>query len=174
MTGWQPLVRDLVIRIEQELLAVLEGLDPALIDAVAIDGTNSIGWLLWHLTRSHDRNISELRGRQQLWLTQGWHAHFGRAADPHDTGYRHSPAEAAGFRSPRPEIIAKYHRAVVEMIDDYLETAPAGDPDRLASSPTLGNTVPVHQRLVGVLVDGLQHVGQAALLRGILRSGQCA
>jgi hypothetical protein len=172
MASWQSLVAELVQRTERDLTAVLDGLGPGLLDAEVEDGTNSIGWLLWHLTRSHDRNVSELRGRPQLWISDGWHARFGRAADPDDTGYRHSPAEAAAFRSPGPEVIAGYHRAVVTMIGDYLDHAPDGDLDRLASSPALGNTVTVHLRLAGVLVEGLEHVGQAALLRGMLERRQ--
>lgn len=168
MTSWQPLVRDLVHRIEREVSAVLDGLDPVFIDTVVQPGTNSIGWLVWHLTRSHDRNISELRGRPQLWLG-GWHARFGRAADPDETGYRHSAVQAAAFRSPGPEVLAGYHRAVVEMIDGYLDHVSDDDLKRLVVSPTLGDTVTVHRRIVGVLVDGLQHVGQAALLRGMLQ-----
>src|SRR5262245_42422749 len=62
--------------------------------------SNSIAWLAWHLTRSHDRNISELAGDEQLWITEGWHARFNRAADPTETGFGHSAAEAAAFRVP--------------------------------------------------------------------------
>lgn len=168
MTSWQPLVRDLVHRTEREVLAVLDGLDEASIDTVLQVGTNSIGWLVWHLTRSHDRNVSELQGRPQLWLAGGWHARFGRPADPDDTGYRHSELQAAAFRSPGADTLAGYHRAAVEMIDDYLDHASDDDPSRLVTSPTLGDTVTVHRRIIGVLVEGLQHVGQAALLRGML------
>jgi len=40
--------------------------------------------------------------------------------------------------------------------------------DREAYSPTFQNIVVVHQRLVGILSEGLQHVGQAAYVRGLL------
>lgn len=166
--GWQPLVRDLAHRTRRDALAVLDGLDPALLDVAVAPGANPIGWLLWHLTRGYDRNVSELRCRTQLWISHGWHARFGRPADPADTGYRHSRADVAAFRSPAPEVIVGYHRAVVEMLDDYLRRAPAADPDRVVRSPTLADSATVHLRLVGVVTDGLQHVGQAALLRGLL------
>ncbi|MFG2041278.1 DinB family protein [Dactylosporangium sp. NPDC048998] len=170
--GWQALVRDLVHRTQRDVLDVLDGLDPALVDDVVQPGTNSIGWLLWHLTRSHDRNVSELQNREQLWLSEGWYARFGRAADPDETGYGHSPAQAASFRSPPASVLVGYHQAVVKMIDEYLRRAPDEDLDRLATSPTLGDTTTVHLRLVGVLVEGLEHVGQAALLRGVLQRRQ--
>jgi hypothetical protein len=168
MAGWQRLAHDLVHRVGRDVRVVLDGLDPALLDAAVAPGTNTIGWLLWHLTRSHDRNMSELVGTQQLWLADGWHARFGRAADPDETGWRHTPEEVAAYRSPAPEVVDGYHRAVVALIDRYLATAPDADLDRPVTSPTLGDTLPAVRRLVGVLTEGLEHVGQAALLRGIL------
>ena len=92
---------------------------------------------------------------------------FGRPADPGDAGYRHSDAQAVAFRSPGTDVLAGYHRAVVEMIGGYLDAAPDTDLDRTVHSPTLGDTATVRLRLVGLLVDGLQHVGQAALLKGM-------
>lgn len=169
MSTWQELTRGLIHRIEQETLAVLDGLDPVLLDVVVEPGANSIGWLLWHLTRSHDRNVSEIRGAEQLWTTDGWHARFNRTADPCDTGYQHTSNQAAAFRSPHVDVFCGYHHAVVQMIDCYLDTAAADDLGRLALSPTLDITLPVQHRLTGVINEGLQHVGQAAMIRGILQ-----
>jgi hypothetical protein len=171
VTTWQALVGDLVHRIAADLDAVLDGLEPAALDDAVAAHTNSIGWLLWHLTRSHDRNVSELRGTPQLWLAEGWHVRFGRAADPRDTGYGHTADQVTAFRSPAPEIIRGYHQAVVRLIDAYLAEASAVDPARVTVSPTLGDTRSVQSRLVGVLVEGLEHVGQAALLGGMLERG---
>ncbi|MEV6928946.1 DinB family protein [Dactylosporangium sp. NPDC051485] len=166
---WPGLVRRLIDRTELQLLDVLDGLPPTWLDEPVEPGTNTIGWLLWHLTRSHDRNVSELHGRPQLWVDAGWHATWGMAADPDETGYRHGPAQLAAFRSPGIDAVAGYHDAVVTMIRGYLGQSPADDLDRPAFSPTLGDTVTVEERLVGVVMEGLQHVGQAALLKGILQ-----
>jgi hypothetical protein len=163
---WRQLVHDLVTRIERDVTSVLDGIDPALLDAPAEDGTNRIGWLVWHLTRSHDRNGSELLGLPQLWTHDGWHARFGRAADPDETGYRHATAEMAAFRSPAPEVLAAYHRAATQRLLSIVGSEP--DLRRPAPSPTLGDTVTARERLAGVLVEGLEHAGQAALLRGLL------
>jgi hypothetical protein len=143
-------------------------LEPRLLDTTLVPGTNPIGWLVWHLTRSHDRNVSEVRGAGQLWVTAGWHDRFGRRPDPGETGFQHTADDVAGFRSPAADVLRDYHRAVVQMVDDYVATAPDDDLHRLVTSPTLGNTLTVHRRLVGVLAEGLEHVGQAAALRGAL------
>jgi hypothetical protein len=54
-----------------------------LIDMVVETGTDSTGWLLWHVTLSHDGNVSELQGRQQVWLAAGpLRSHSGSPTTP--------------------------------------------------------------------------------------------
>lgn len=165
---WQPLAQDLADRVRWDLLAVLDGLDPILLDAEPEAGTNSIGWILWHTCRSTDRAISELVDTGQLWTAQGWHARFGRELDPHETGYRHTALEVATFRSPAPEVLRGYHLAVMQRVDGYLEAAGDDELVRRVTSPTWGDTLIARRRLTALLVDALEHVGQAALLRGTL------
>ncbi|GBE24530.1 dinB superfamily protein [bacterium BMS3Bbin02] len=159
-------------RIQREFHAVIEGIDPLLLDEPPAPGANSIGWLAWHVTRSHDRNVSELQGREQLWILEGWHTKFSREPDPAETGFGHTPDQAAAFRSPEPEVVLAYHDAVVDMINHYLTHAPPGDLDREVFSPTFGDTRTVQRRLVGVLTDALQHLGQLAYARGILEASR--
>ena len=71
---WQQLIMDLFLRISQELELVLEGLTVGALNQRPSSDCNSIGWLAWHLTCSHDRNITELAGEEQLWIKGGWHA----------------------------------------------------------------------------------------------------
>ena len=33
--------------------------------------TNSIGWLIWHLSRSRDRISAEVAGEPQVWTSEG-------------------------------------------------------------------------------------------------------
>jgi hypothetical protein len=168
---WQQVMLDLFMRIARDFTHALEGLTVEDLHAQPGPASNSIAWLAWHLTRSYDRNISELMGHEQLWITEGWHARFNRSADPTETGFGHSVAQAAAFRVPESQLLLDYHRAVVERIRQYmLERLSEGDLDREVYSPTLQHTVTVHRRLVGMLSEGFQHVGQAAYLRG-LRTG---
>lgn len=167
---WQQLVTGLFLRISEELETVLEGLTVDELNQRPTPDCNSIGWLAWHLTRSHDRNVSELAGMEQLWTRDGWHARFGRAANPEETGVRHSAEDVAAFRSPDGRTVLEYHRAVVERIKQYVgDTLSESELDREAYSPTLHTTFPVSRRLVGVINDGFQHVGQAAYVRGLLK-----
>jgi Protein of unknown function (DUF664) len=75
--------------------------------------------------------------------------------------------QVAAFVSPAPEQLIAHHRAVVEMIERYLAATAESGFGRVSTSPTLGDTRPVQARLVGVLVEGLEHVGQMAYLRGL-------
>ena len=64
---WQQLVLGEFDRIEQELGLVLDGLSVDDLNRQPAPDCSSIGWLAWHLTRSHDRNMSELIGEEQSW-----------------------------------------------------------------------------------------------------------
>ena len=167
---WQQLIMDLFLRISQELERVLDGLTVDDLNQRPSSDCNSIGWIAWHLTRSHDRNMTELMGEEQLWIKGGWHAKFNRAADPADTGFGHSSEEVAAFRSPDSKTLMGYHRAVVKQIERYISnTLSEEELEREAYSPTLRIVATVRTRLVGVINDSLQHVGQAAYVCGLLK-----
>ena len=168
--AWQQCIMDLFLRIADDVEQVLDGLNGEELHHQPYPDGNSISWLVWHLTRSHDRNISELAGKEQLWLTEGWYAQFNRPPDPAETGVGHSAEEAAAFRAPDGRLLLEYHHAVVERIRQYImNTLSEGELDREVYSPTLRNTATVQRRLVGILSEGLEHVGQAAYARGLLK-----
>src|ERR1700733_15381713 len=73
-------VRDVVHR-------VLDGLSPDQL-AVRIDSdANSIGWLIWHLTRIQDDHIAGVARTDQIWISGGWVERFGLPLEPADHGY---------------------------------------------------------------------------------------
>lgn len=128
---------------------------------------NSIAWLAWHLTRIQDHHVSEIAGREQAWVADGWHARFGMPADPDDTGFGHTSDQVAGVRPEGPEVLAAYHDAVSDRTRDYLVTVDAEELDRIVDR-AYDPPVSVGVRLVSVLSDNLQHAGQARYLRGIV------
>ncbi|OGO39654.1 MAG: hypothetical protein A2147_03025 [Chloroflexi bacterium RBG_16_57_8] len=167
---WQRFVFDQFLRIEEELGFVLDGLTVENLNRQPAPDCNSIGWCAWHLTRSHDRNMSEMMGEEQLWTRDKWHAMFNRAPDPGETGVGHTPEQAAAFFCPSTQIIKDYHRAIVERVKGYIEQRlTESELDRSYTSPTLKNTRPVEGRLIGVIQQGFLHVGQAGYVRGMLK-----
>ena len=168
--AWQQLIMDIFDRIAEQLEEVLEGLTPDELNRQPASDANTIGWLTWHLTRSHDRNMSEIVGKEQLWIEDKWYARFNRAPDPAETGVGHSSEDATAFRLPDSKTLLEYHRAVLELARRYIsDTLSETELRRETESPTLGNIATVHRRLLGVISEGLQHVGQAAYVRGMLK-----
>ena len=41
------------------------------------EGTNSITWLVWHLTRVQDDHVADAAGTSQVWSDDGWDRRFG-------------------------------------------------------------------------------------------------
>jgi len=167
---WQQFILDLFLRIAHDVEQVVECLNEEELHHQPDPKGNSIGWLVWHLTRSHDRNISELADQEQLWITEGWYAQFGHPPDPAETGFGHSKDDASAFKAPDGRMLPAYNRSVVKQIRQYiLDTLSEMELDREVYSPTFRNTWTVRRRLLGILSEGLQHVGQAAYVRGLLK-----
>ena len=102
-------------------------------------------------------------------MREGWHEKFGRAADPGDIGFGHTPEQVAAFEPPEPSVFTGYHRAVLERSREYFNTLSSGDLDRKLDEPWYTPVPTVGVRLVSVLADCLQHVGQAGYVRGLLQ-----
>ena len=169
--NWKDLMTDGFNRVPEFLENVLKGLNQEDLDWMPRADSNSIGWLIWHLTRQQDAQIAYLMGKEQLWIGDGWHARFNRPPDPKDRGFGDSPEQVAAFRSPNVETMLSYHRAVLERSKGYFLTLSNADLD-LELSETWYKPVPtVGVRLISVLADSLQHAGQAAYVRG-LRQGK--
>jgi uncharacterized damage-inducible protein DinB len=151
----------------------VEGLDVDSLVEPPEPGSNPIAWLIWHLTRVQDDHIAELIPAEQLWESGDWASQFGLEADPHNTGYGHTPEEVATVRPQRPEALLEYLDAVDARTRDFLGGLSPDDLDRVVDR-RWDPPVTLGVRLVSVADDGVQHAGQAAYVRGLLerrRSG---
>lgn len=128
---------------------------------------NSIGWLVWHLTRVHDDHVADLAQREQAYTELGYTARFGLDLDPSDVGYGHSSNQVAMVRVDRPETLVDYLRAVTTRTNEYLATLDAAELDRIVDR-NWDPPVTAGVRLVSVINDSTQHAGQAAYVRGLL------
>jgi uncharacterized damage-inducible protein DinB len=128
--------------------------------------SNSIGWIAWHLSRIQDRAISRMAGQEQVWIKGGWYTKFGRAANPEDTGFKHTSQDVAAFKSPDVVTLVGYNRTVVEQTAKFLSTLTVKDLDKKTDHPVF-TTLGVW--LTAVLTDSIQHSGQIAYLRGLLK-----
>ncbi|WP_208030345.1 mycothiol transferase [Streptomyces cyanogenus] len=156
-------------RIQEEVHAALDGLGPDELQHRPAPGANSIAWLVWHLTRVQDDHVADAFELDQVWLSQGWEKRFGLGLPRHDTGYGHTPAKVAKVRVESADLLTGYYDAVHEQTLGALRSLAAKDLERIVDE-RWDPPVSLGVRLVSVLSDDLQHVGQAAYLRGLLQS----
>ena len=162
------LLADAFERVRDAVHPAVNGLSPEELAFRPDPESNSIAWLVWHLTRIQDDHVAGLDGSEQVWKAGGWAKRFDLPLDDADTGYGHGPEDVA---------------AVVADCADAARLLRGRAPDRHSgSSPRLGEAdldrvvdrdwdppVTVGVRLVSVIADDLQHAGQAAYVRGILQ-----
>ncbi|MCW7947348.1 chorismate synthase [Streptomyces hygroscopicus] len=156
-------------RIREEVHAAVDGLGPDDINARPAGGANSITWLIWHLTRVQDDHVADAAGLEQVWLSQGWEKRFGLDLPRRDTGYGHTPQKVAKVRLESGDLLTGYYDAVHEQTLAFLRGLTAKDFERIVDE-RWDPPVSLGVRLVSVLSDDLQHVGQAAYVRGLLQS----
>ncbi|WP_369194128.1 mycothiol transferase [Streptomyces djakartensis] len=156
-------------RIREEVHATLDGLGPEELAARPAPGTNSVAWLVWHLTRVQDDHIADAFGLEQVWLSQEWDKRFGLRLPRHDTGYGHGAAQVAEVTVGSGELLTGYYDAVHDQSMAALRGLTAKDLERVVDE-RWDPPVTLGVRLVSVLSDDLQHIGQAAYLRGLLQS----
>ena len=161
------LLLDAIERISQEVHAVVVGLGPDQLGARIAPDANSIAWLIWHLTRVQDSHLCELAQQEQVWISGGWFGRFGLPFDTDATGYGQSSRDVAEVRDVDGEQLIGYFEAVHDQTTRIIGELKAAD---LASvvDETWDPPVTLAARLVSVISDDLQHVGQAAFIRGLL------
>ena len=162
------LLIDSFSRIQESVHGVLEGLDPDDLLLRIDRAANPIGWLVWHLTRVEDDHVADAAGIEQVWTAQGFIDRFDLPYEPDAHGYGQSSEEVSKFNVRSVELLLGYHDAMHEMATGYLAGLSDDDLDRVVDK-RWDPPVTLGVRLVSVISDCLQHVGQAAYVRGIAR-----
>ena len=147
----------------------IEGLDVTeLLWRPEVDGVknNSIGWIAWHLARMEDAQVAQLAGRDQVWLSDGWFRRSGVPYQPHAMGYGMGEAEVATFAVTGAQVLLDYYAAVHERSVAVIRSLSDADLARVIDT-AYDPPVTVAVRLVSVVDDASQHVGQLAYLRGL-------
>ncbi len=163
--------RDVLIeafdRLPDLVVDAVDGLTPDQLRWAPAPGANSIGWLVWHLARIQDDHVAELIGDEQEWASGRWAPRFRLAPDMLDTGYGYSAADVARVRPENAATLVAYYDAVARRTRTFLDGLTGDDLDRVVDE-AWDPPVTLGVRLVSVLGDDMQHVGQAAYVRGIL------
>jgi uncharacterized damage-inducible protein DinB len=153
-------------RIRENVHAAVDGLSEEQLTFRPEGTGNSIAWLVWHLTRVQDDHVAEVAGTKQAWLDDGWAGRFGLPFEESATGYGFAQRDV-GEVVVGAEQLTGYFDAVHERTVRYLSRLHDADLDRIVDD-RWDPPVTLAVRLVSVLDDDAQHVGQAAYVRGLL------
>ena len=151
------------------LIEHVDDLTDGLTDAVALfrptPRANTITWLIWHSARIQDAQLCDIAGLEQVWFRDGWVDRFALDLPRDAHGYGHTPEEVGqGARAGRTagRLLPRGAQGVagVHRVGDGRRTRPRR---RQRWTPP----VTASARLVSIIDDAAQHLGQAAYVRGI-------
>lgn len=164
------LLTDAFGRIRETVVDTLDAMSPVQLSYRVDPDANPVGWLVWHLTRIQDDHIAGAFGVPQVWETGGWAGRLGLPEDTLDTGYGHTPGHVASVAesvSASPSRLLEYHDATYEQTLKFVSDITDEDLSRVVDT-SWTPPVTLGVRLISVINDDMQHVGQAAFVRGIL------
>ena len=162
-------VQDLLLDSFNRLVEHVDNLTDGLSDEVSFwrptPKANSIAWLIWHSGRVQDVQIADIAKTQDVWTRDRWVDRFQLDLPRDDTGYGHCAEDVARVRAS-PDLLAGYYHAVHEMTVGFIGTLTLSELERIIDRGW-NPPVTVSMRVVSIIDDCAQHLGQAAYVRGI-------
>jgi hypothetical protein len=159
------LLRDSFTRLIEHVDDLTDGLSDELSFWRPTPDANTIAWLLWHSARVQDAQLCEIAGVEQVWFRDGWVDRFALDLPRDAHGYGHTPEQVGKVRVPA-DLLAGYYHAVHKLTLEFVASVTPEELDRIVDKRW---TPPVtaSARLVSIIDDCAQHLGQAAYVRGI-------
>jgi uncharacterized damage-inducible protein DinB len=161
------LLEELFDRVVEHVHGIADGLTTDDLTFAPADGANTIGWLLWHLTRVQDHHVAELLDHEQVWSAGEWATRFSLPPGAPDTGYGHTPEQVRAVRPESAAAVIEYFDAVDARTRELLSSLTAADLDRIVDE-RWDPPVSLGVRLISIADDDIQHAGQAAYVKGVL------
>ena len=156
-----------------EAKALVDTLPAGVLNAHAGGHTNSIAWLLWHAGRQMDVQLAQLNGEPQVWHSQGFDARFNLGELGDTVGYRHTTEQARAVVVEDAALLVEYLGAATAALSRYIAGLSEADLDDVIDTSWTPH-VTRGVRLVSMIDDAAQHVGQAAYAAGILAGGEAS
>ncbi len=152
--------------------AALHGLTEQDLTRRVDSDANTVAWLIWHTGRMQDGQVAGAekalgRNAEQVWQSQGFADRFGLDVGDDTVGYGMSSDQVDKVHAPA-NLLRAYHRAVNDHTLAFVESLDEADYERVVD-PGWDPPVTLLARLVSIEQDALQHLGQAAFLRGVLQ-----
>ena len=160
-------LREAASRPATEAKALVNTLPEGVLNAHAGGHTNSIAWLLWHAGRQMDVQLAQLTGGAQVWHTQGFDSRFNLGKLGDTVGYGHTTEQARAVVVEDAALLVEYLGAATAALGEYIAGLSEADLDEVIDTSWTPH-VTRGVRLVSMIDDAAQHVGQAAYAAGIL------
>lgn len=152
-------------RIRDLLHEALEGLSQEDLVYRPHPKANTMAWSAWHLSRVQDDHVAEVAHNEQVWMVNGWSTNFGLSLDVWDTGYGHKPQQVAEVTSTS-ELLLGYHDDVYKQTRRFVNGLTMDHLDMVVDK-RFDPHVTLGARLLSVISDDLQHIGQIGYIRGL-------
>ncbi|MFV0258252.1 MAG: mycothiol transferase [Acidimicrobiales bacterium] len=138
---------------------------------------NTVAWLIWHLTRVEDDHIAAAAaalGRSamadQAYVADGFVGRFALPFPPEAHGYGMTTEQVGQVRADG-SLLVEYYDAVHARTQAFLAAVADPDWDRVVDE-RWEPPVTLLARITSVANEVAQHVGQAALVRGMVERGR--
>lgn len=124
---------------------------------------NSVAWLLWHTGREIDVQLSHLYGKPEVWESYRDRFDLGELGD--SVGYGHTEEQARQIQVSDRQLLVDYVEACLQALAEYTNVLTETD---FAEVIDTSWETPVTRgvRLVSIIDDATQHIGQAAYAAG--------
>ena len=161
------ILREAASRSATEAKALVNILPTGALNAHAGGHTNSIAWLLWHAGRQMDAQLAQLNGEPQVWHSQGFESRSNLGELGDTVGYGHTAEQARAIVVEDAALLVEYLGAATAALSEYIAGLSETDLDDVIDTSWTPH-VTRGVRLVSMIDDAAQHVGQAAYAAGIL------
>ncbi len=151
---------------QQYLNRALDGLTQEEIARAPGAESNSIAFILWHVSRVEDMWVNRvIRGEKEVYGAGGWQERLG--TPPKESGYSYTREQLQAWPVPTLELLRGYADAVREQTMALLESVTAEKLSEEVGGNAFLNTVGA---ILGHLITEIAlHVGQIHYLRGLHR-----
>jgi uncharacterized damage-inducible protein DinB len=153
-------------RVRETVHGLLDDLPEEQLAQPPAPGANTVAWLVWHLSRVLDEHVADAFDVDVVWTSGGWYERFALPFPASAHGYGMSFDDVLRVRASAADLRG-YFDAAYEVAEARMRTVTDADLDEVIDD-SWDPPVTLGVRLVSVLNDCTQHVGQAAYAAGIL------
>jgi hypothetical protein len=152
--------------LQAALAKVTDGLTPEEISWRPV-AANSIGFLMLHIARSEDINVTmRLQVAPQVWINGGWHERFHLPYD--ETTFGWTEEKLAGFKFPEVKEMLGYSDAVRKETKKYLAGVTPQKLESIINVSYLGD-ISISMLFARMIIHLSGHVGEMSYIRGLKR-----